>query len=45
MVVWGMIVALICLVNSYRGLVMYATRVIRLSFTHYEQRSFLPWIG
>ena len=28
MVVWGMIVALICLVNSYRGLVMYATHVV-----------------
>jgi hypothetical protein len=31
MVIWGMIMALMCLVKSYQGLVMYAIRVIRLS--------------
>ena len=32
MVVWGTIMSLMCLVNSFRGLVMYAIRVIHLSF-------------
>jgi hypothetical protein len=32
MVVWGTIVALTCLVNSYRGLIMYAIRTVHLDF-------------
>jgi hypothetical protein len=32
MVVWGMVMALMCLVKTYQGLVMSAIRVIRLYF-------------
>ena len=36
MVGWGTIMSLMCLANSYQGLLMYAIRSIHLSFTQFE---------
>ena len=36
MVAWGTIMSLMCLVNSYHGLVMYTIRFTHLTFTHFE---------
>ena len=46
MVAWGMIVALTCLVNSYRGLIVYAVRSARQYFRSYRVAfaSSLVWL-
>jgi hypothetical protein len=35
MVVWGTVMTLMCLVNSYQGLVVYANLLIHLTFHSY----------